>query len=217
VVDETPDPIQALVAAARRNQILDAATAVFATKGIHRATIRDVARAAGVADGTIYNYFANKDSLLLGILDRVNESQRRAGDFAAAADAGPAAFIRSYTAQRLGQLSAVNLDVLRVILSELLVNPQLASAYVAQVVAPTFTIGEQPFAAWAAAGAIRTGDARLATRAMAGMVLGLLIQRMLGDPYLEAHWGDVSDAVADLVLHGLRVDEGETDATHATD
>ncbi len=117
------DPIQELVAAARRTQILDAATRVFAAKGLHRATIKDVARQAGVADGTIYNYFDNKDALLLGILDRLNESQQRAADFARAMERGPAAFIRSYTSQRLARLSEGNLDVLRVILSELLVNP----------------------------------------------------------------------------------------------
>ncbi len=36
----TPDPIQELVTAARRKQILDAATQVFAEKGFHRATIK---------------------------------------------------------------------------------------------------------------------------------------------------------------------------------
>ena len=39
----------------RRQHILDAATRVFAAKGFHRATIRDIAAAAGVADGSIYN------------------------------------------------------------------------------------------------------------------------------------------------------------------
>ncbi len=43
---KTPDPIQELVTAARRKQILDAATQVFAEKGFHRATIKDIARVA---------------------------------------------------------------------------------------------------------------------------------------------------------------------------
>ena len=47
---KTPDPIQELVTAARRKQILDAATQVFAEKGFHRATIKDIARVAGIAD-----------------------------------------------------------------------------------------------------------------------------------------------------------------------
>lgn len=55
------------LAEARRKQILDAATQVFAEKGFDRATITDVARVAGVAEGTIYNYFKNKDDLLIDI------------------------------------------------------------------------------------------------------------------------------------------------------
>ena len=53
-VPETVDAGQTPLAAARRTQILDAATSVFATRGFSRATIRDIARAAGLADGTIY-------------------------------------------------------------------------------------------------------------------------------------------------------------------
>ena len=71
------DPIEAIQAqliVARRTQILDAATRVFASKGFNRATIRDVAQAAGVADGTIYNYFANKTDLLFGLLDLLNDT-----------------------------------------------------------------------------------------------------------------------------------------------
>ncbi|NJM77475.1 MAG: helix-turn-helix transcriptional regulator [Acaryochloridaceae cyanobacterium RU_4_10] len=68
------DPIQEQLIVARRNQILDAAAKVFAEKGFHPATIRDVAREASIADGTIYNYFKNKSALLLGILERMRES-----------------------------------------------------------------------------------------------------------------------------------------------
>ncbi len=74
---DTHDTIQELLITARRNQILDAATQVFAEKGFHRATIKDIARVAGIADGTIYTYFPSKTDVLLGILNRLNESTER--------------------------------------------------------------------------------------------------------------------------------------------
>ncbi|MDR7522073.1 MAG: helix-turn-helix domain-containing protein [Armatimonadota bacterium] len=52
---------------ARRRQILKAALRVFAAKGYPTATIQDIARAARVAEGTIYNYFRSKDDLLAHI------------------------------------------------------------------------------------------------------------------------------------------------------
>src|SRR5215831_6325877 len=55
---------RALVAE-RQDQILDAAARVFAEKGFERATIHDVAQTAGVAEGSIYNYFKNKQDLLV--------------------------------------------------------------------------------------------------------------------------------------------------------
>ncbi len=51
----------------RKTQILSAAAKVFAAKGFERATISDIARAAGVAEGSIYNYFKNKQDLLVSL------------------------------------------------------------------------------------------------------------------------------------------------------
>jgi TetR/AcrR family fatty acid metabolism transcriptional regulator len=53
----------------RRNQIINAAIKVFAEKGFYNAKVADVARAAGVADGTIYLYFKNKDDLLISLFE----------------------------------------------------------------------------------------------------------------------------------------------------
>src|SRR3954465_9363078 len=53
----------------KRGRIMDAAIKVFAERGFHTATVAEIARAAGVADGTIYLYFKSKDELLLSIFD----------------------------------------------------------------------------------------------------------------------------------------------------
>lgn len=49
--------------------ILRAAAKVFARSGYFNAKVADVAREAGVADGTVYLYFKNKDDLLTSIFD----------------------------------------------------------------------------------------------------------------------------------------------------
>ena len=53
----------------KRALITEAAIAVFAEKGFRAARVSDVAKAAGVADGTIYLYFKNKEDLLLSIFE----------------------------------------------------------------------------------------------------------------------------------------------------
>jgi AcrR family transcriptional regulator len=49
-------------------QILEAALKVFSEKGFNASRTRDIAQAAGVSEGTIFNYFKSKDALLQGLL-----------------------------------------------------------------------------------------------------------------------------------------------------
>ncbi|HKX29229.1 MAG TPA: TetR/AcrR family transcriptional regulator [Blastocatellia bacterium] len=59
--------------------ILRAAAKVFAQSGYFNAKVTDVARSAGVADGTVYLYFKNKDDLLTSIFGwAMEEFLRRA-------------------------------------------------------------------------------------------------------------------------------------------
>ncbi len=56
----------------KRARILDAAVRVFAKNGFHATRVSDVAKAAGVADGTIYLYFTSKEQVLVSLFeDRV--------------------------------------------------------------------------------------------------------------------------------------------------
>ena len=48
-----------------RRKIIDAALAIAAEKGFEMATTAEIARHAGVAEGSIYNYFRTKDDLLV--------------------------------------------------------------------------------------------------------------------------------------------------------
>lgn len=49
----------------KREQIMQGATRVFSTMGFDAASVKDIARAAGVSKGTIYVYFRSKEELFL--------------------------------------------------------------------------------------------------------------------------------------------------------
>src|SRR3954453_23288460 len=70
----------------KREAILRAAIDVFAERGFFNAQVADVARAAGVAAGTVYLYFKGKDDLLVSIFER---SMREGLTKGRAAVAGP--------------------------------------------------------------------------------------------------------------------------------
>jgi TetR/AcrR family fatty acid metabolism transcriptional regulator len=54
----------------KREAILKAATQVFARNGYFNSKVSDIAKAAGVADGTVYLYFKSKEEILHSIFDR---------------------------------------------------------------------------------------------------------------------------------------------------
>jgi len=62
----------------KRERILDAAELIFAQRGFFSARVSEIAREAGVADGTIYLYFKSKDDLLISLfesrMERVNNT-----------------------------------------------------------------------------------------------------------------------------------------------
>lgn len=71
--------------------ILRAATTVFAEKGFFNSKVADIAKAAGVADGTVYLYFKNKDDVLHSIFDRamdefIAEGRRELADLRSAGE-----------------------------------------------------------------------------------------------------------------------------------
>src|SRR3954471_10518149 len=55
----------------RREQILDAANALFAERAYDEVTIEDIARAAGVTRGLVHHYFGGRKDVYIGLLGRL--------------------------------------------------------------------------------------------------------------------------------------------------
>jgi TetR/AcrR family fatty acid metabolism transcriptional regulator len=209
-MEQVADPIQQQLVAARRNQILDAATQVFAAKGFYRTTIRDIAKTAGVADGTIYIYFANKAASLLGIMDRLNESSERPAHFAQGAHVDLRTFLAAYVRQRMALVMA-NVDVFRVLLPEVIADPALRARYYQQTVQSTLVMAEQFLGARMARGEVRELEVQAVVRALTGMLVGVLVLRLLGDAYLEEEWMAMPDVIATIVSDGVVLKGGQDD------
>jgi TetR/AcrR family fatty acid metabolism transcriptional regulator len=196
------DTFQQQLITARRNQILDAAAIVFAERGFHPTTIRDVARQAGIADGTIYNYFDSKTALLLGIFERMKASIL-AGSAPLPENMDLRTFLQTFLTHPLNALQADNFALFRIIVSEMMVSQELRTLYLEQVLQPTTGLAEQVFRRFAAERGLTEEQASLTIRTVSSMILGLLLQRVMGDPVLEAHWEQLPDLIADLIVSGI--------------
>lgn len=90
----------------KRTLITEAAIEVFAEKGFHQSRVSDIAKRAGVADGTIYLYFKNKEDLLLSIFEeKMDEILAGLGEALGKED-DPVQKIRIFARFHFGQLRA---------------------------------------------------------------------------------------------------------------
>ena len=67
----TPPRYQRLSAAERRDQILDAANALFSERGYDEVSVDDISRAAGVTRGLVHHYFGGRKDVYIALLERL--------------------------------------------------------------------------------------------------------------------------------------------------
>jgi AcrR family transcriptional regulator len=172
------DAIKEQLLEARRNQILDAAAATFAAKGFHGATTKDIAGAAGVAEGTIYNYFDTKFDLLIGIVARLGEVEQLPVELEGALQGDVRASFMAAFRQRLGRIEEGE-EMLQAILPQVFVHPDLRAQFYQEYVHPIATMLEEYVQAQVELGHIRPINVALTVRVLQGLFVGLLVMRLL--------------------------------------
>ena len=203
----SPDPIREQLIEARRNQILDAAATVFAEKGFHRATTKQIAKTAGVSEGTIYNYFDSKADLLIGIMTRLAELETLDEELMGALQGDVHDFFIAMFRYRMGLIQQGQ-EMLQAVLPEVMVNPELRERFYQQYVLRIATLLEQYLQARIELGHIRSVNVPLAVRAVQGMFVGLLLLRILGDETLLSEWDELPEVLATILFDGLSPRDG---------
>jgi hypothetical protein len=113
------------------------------------------------------------------------------------------AFLQLILSHPLKQLKADNFELFRVINSELLVNEDLRKLYYQQILLPTLALAEHELESLAAQGLINGANIGLTVRAISGILMGLMIENIMGDPLLEASWDELPEFLSHLLLKGL--------------
>ena len=186
----------------KRDAILRAATKVFAQNGFFQSQVADVAKAAGIAAGTVYLYFRSKDDLLVSIFERSMREVLAEGRAAVNGIADPADRLRQLAHMHLGRLGRDrNLAVVFQI--ELRQSVKFMERFSETFLQDYFTLIRQAIADGQQRGAFRKDlSATTATKIFFGaldeMATNWVLSRRKYDLSSEA------DAVVDLFIHGVK-------------
>ena len=194
--------------AARWEQILRSAAILFATKGYHRTTTKEIAEAADVSEGTLYNYFESKNDLLFGIVGQLAKSQEEEDWPTASPSSDLRQFFVSLLRQR-GGFAEQNQAMLQAVLSEILADAQLRERFYQQVVQPTMQMVEKQLQLRVQLGQIRPIDVPMTARFIAALWNGLFLMRVLGDPITQSKWDELSEVITAITFDGVAVSNAQ--------
>ncbi len=189
----------------KRQRILDAALRVFAERGFYTAKVSEVAREAGVADGTIYLYFENKDDLLIRLFeDRMEYLIRRLNDGIAATGGTVAQRLRRLIHMHL-QIAAESPELAEFITVELRQSQKFVKEYGNPRFQEYLKILKDLVEEGQADGTLRRElDARTVVRAIFGALDEMLLTMTLAAKRGRApDLARPADDLAELLLHGL--------------
>jgi AcrR family transcriptional regulator len=195
----------------RRKQILDAATSVFSEKGYDRATIADVARAAGVAEGSIYNYFKNKTDLLISIPRQIIQTPVEAmmGQMRLAGAAPiPPERMLPIIAKNMMTVFRQNGHIFRILFSALpTLSPSVREEYLNRVIFYIWDILEAYFRELIEKGLLRPDlNPAILTRSFVGMFIPFVLLNQLV-PLKGFDAAQVLDQNVKIFLRGVLADE----------
>ena len=198
----TKDAVRQTLEALRKDQILDAAARVFAEKGFRAARMQEVADGAGVANGTIYNYFSSKDELLMALLGRLNETEERPAQFERMREATDPRRALFELMQHRYEVMSENRELMRALLPEIISTRKVRGSYLRKVVAPNLALADE------AVDKLGVRNAAHLSRAMAASVFGLVLLDLMGEAKSREEAPQIVAVLSDAFTSLLWPDDG---------
>jgi TetR/AcrR family fatty acid metabolism transcriptional regulator len=185
----------------KRLRILQAATRVFARKGYFGARVSEIARRAGVADGTIYLYFKSKEHILVALFDEVMAEHLERGREELREVRGASARLHAIAEHHL-RLFGENPDLAVVFQVELRQSTKFLERFTASWLQDYFSLISAVIEEGQREGALRADLPRkLATKAFFGVLDEMVTSWILGRRDYDL--SRLAPSVVDLFLRGL--------------
>lgn len=186
----------------KREAILRAATGVFARAGYFNSKVADIAREAGVADGTVYLYFKSKEEILHSIFDRSVEEALGAARHRVQRLSDPREKLRQIAHMHLERLGA-DRDLAVVFQVELRGSTKFMEEFSAAGFAEYLALIRSTFEEGQRAGMFRADlNARVVAKVLFGALDEMATNWILSKRRYKL--APMADQVLDIFLNGVR-------------
>jgi AcrR family transcriptional regulator len=191
----------------RQQQILDAAVQVFSKKGFANATIAEISQTAGIAEGTIYNYYQNKRDLFISVIRNYIMSDPIVELIGKSQTTEDINLISALVENRLN-LSLGEIDTFLLLMSELHRDQDLRRQFMEEVTGPIVNELEKYMRSMVSSGSSCSLNVAVVARALIGMMIGLLIiSKVEGEqgPLSQLPRSEVTAEVTKFIHNGFQV------------
>jgi AcrR family transcriptional regulator len=197
--------------ARRKNEILDAAARIFAEKGYANATTKEIAEAADMAEGTLYNYYGGKRELLLAVAHETQAAVEAMFEDAKRRQIRDRQDVIDLVAKGYDLLLS-SLPFTRTLLAEAWLDDVILQTYVMERLLIVGRHIRQFVQARIDGGVFRSVDSSLTTRMILGMYIApiLPVLRGVAPPPSRKELTALAEAVVDLLWDGIRIRQDGT-------
>lgn len=198
-----------LVRGNREEEILEAAVKIFSEKGFNAATTSEIAKEAGIAEGTIFRYFKTKKDILRKVMIKLVEvlgerliTKRLNQIFEENKQKDEKEILKILLKDRLEEAMKYS-DMLKVVITEMQYHEDLREAFIKNVVTKGVGILEQYFNSGIERGVFRNINTTIAIRSMLGMMGIYILQKNMLPEVINMDDDEQLDIMIDLILNGL--------------
>lgn len=193
-----------------REAILDAAIKIFAEKSYNGTTTSEIAKEAGVAEGTIFRYFrTKKDILVKGVIDKFTKfvgeqliSKQLTEILDENTDKNENEILKILISNRV-ELFLKYKDIIKIVATESLYNPEVAMSIRNNILPNAKSIIRKFILMYIDKGVFRQVDLDAAEVSIVGMLISYILQNyFLSDD--TNYSDDKINQLIDIVLNGLR-------------
>ena len=184
-------------------RILKAARRLFARKGYDGTTTRDLAQAAGIAEGTIFRHFPNKKAILIevateGWIEILTDLLTELSEM------GSYKAVAQVMRRRMLSLHE-NSDLMRVCFLEAQFHPELRDRIQSEVIAKMTDVAEAFFETAMEKGVYRRMNPRIVAQVFLGMfaVAGFSYKTLIEPGAHPKAMQEIAEGLADIFLNGV--------------